>query len=309
MARPGDREGASRLARVKWGWGAPRGNKIRLGRLAFAACSTRAQNSPTRTCVDSSLQPPRSHPAATAQRAEQPHQMAAPAVVAARSLAEAYALREVATALLLRGHADLRCVNIMCEQVGRGCACRLALSLSRMRALRRVDVARNALPTLPASLFELPALEAVSAGGNALREFPAAALQSPTLVALDLSGNAISAVPWEAWAAAATPAAATGGGGALRRVVLTGNPIPPAEVERGRALLPHVDIVTTRTPAGLEELLEGLGAGGPAPSPPVLACRAFSPPPPPPRPVMPQASAPGRQCLSGRDAPGTRLQL
>lgn len=178
--------------------------------------------------------------------------MSAPVSRIARSLSEAFSLRDIATSLLLRGHADVKCVNIMCEQVGRGCACRLALSLSRMRAVQHVDVADNALPTLPASLFELPAIQAIVASNNALSTFPIDAAKSRTLIALDLSGNNIKSVPWEALV--------TDSGESLRRIVLTGNPLPNSEIERGRALLPRLEIICDRVMTNCEALVSGLAS-------------------------------------------------
>jgi hypothetical protein len=154
--------------------------------------------------------------------------MAAPAVIAARTLAEAYALRATATRLLLRASPDVRCVNLMCEHVGGGCACRVALSVGRMPCLTGVDLADNGLPTLPDSLWDLPHLAALAAGGNRLAAFPAAGLtRLPSLAALDVSHNAIASVPWEQLA----------GHPSLRLLVLSGNPLSPGEVARGAALL------------------------------------------------------------------------
>lgn len=181
--------------------------------------------------------------------------MAAPLapLVAARSLAEAFALRASAAALLLRGHADLRCVNLMCEHVGAGCACRLALSAGRMPRLRFVDVSGAALPALPADLFALPALEALAAADNALPALPPALAAAGGLVALDVSGNRIGSVDWGALLAGG-PAPAR-----LRRLVLTDNPLPAAQVAAARRALPGVDVVVGWRPSGLGELLDGLG--------------------------------------------------
>jgi hypothetical protein len=178
-----------------------------------------------------------------------------PALVAARSLAEAFVLRASAAALLLRGHGDLRCVNLMCEHAGGGCACRLALSAGRMPRLRFVDVSGAALPALPADLFALPALEAVAAADNALPALPPAALSAAAagLVALDLSGNRIGSVDWAALLAG-RPAPAR-----LRRLVLTDNPLPAAHVAAARRALPGVEVVVDRRPCSLGELLDGLG--------------------------------------------------
>lgn len=86
--------------------------------------------------------------------------------IVARTLAEAYSLRASATALLLGNSPELRCVNLMCEKVGQGCACRLALSLERMPKLAVLDISSNALPIVPDSLWGLGgSLEALNLAG------------------------------------------------------------------------------------------------------------------------------------------------
>ena len=108
----------------------------------------------------------------------------------ARSLAEAFRLRATATHLLLRASPDLACVNLMCEQVGRGCACRLALALERMPLLEEVDVGGNALPQLPDALLALPRLRVLRAAGNALQALPRSLAACAALEALDVGGSA-----------------------------------------------------------------------------------------------------------------------
>ncbi len=84
----------------------------------------------------------------------------------ARSLAECYSLRASATSVVLRSHPDLTCMNIMCEKLGQGCACRLALSLSRMALVESVDISNNKLPVLPDSVWNLPKLRSLDASGE-----------------------------------------------------------------------------------------------------------------------------------------------
>ena len=99
------------------------------------------------------------------------------AAIVARSLGEVTAERAKVTRLLLRGSPDLMCSNIMCGSFGGGCACRLALALSRAPALEEIDVRDSALPTLPLEALEaLPSLKRVRAEGNALSESARAAL-------------------------------------------------------------------------------------------------------------------------------------
>jgi len=116
----------------------------------------------------------------------------------AASLGEAFTRRTTATQLLLAGHEDVRCVNIMCERVGSGCACRLAQPLSRMPLLQVLDLSANALPTLPDEvLASLPALRELRLADNALTELrlPAdSASMLGSLEVLDLRRNRLALV-------------------------------------------------------------------------------------------------------------------
>lgn len=105
--------------------------------------------------------------------------------IVARSLREATAERASVTRLLLRGSPDLVCSNIMCGSFGGGCACRLALALSRAPALEELDVRDSALPTLPLEALEaLPALKRVRAEGNALSPGARAALAASRIAGI-----------------------------------------------------------------------------------------------------------------------------
>ena len=145
--------------------------------------------------------------------------------VIARSLAEAYALRRTATALLLPASPELRCVNLMCAKVGGGCACRLALSLERMEVLSELDVSANALDALPDAAWASPGLRELRAAGNRLTTLPP--VLSARLRVLDVRDNRIAALPWDALAALP----------ALERLGTSGNPLVASELEAGRALL------------------------------------------------------------------------
>jgi Ran GTPase-activating protein (RanGAP) involved in mRNA processing and transport len=179
------------------------------------------------------------------------------AAVVARSLADAYALRASATALLLRASPDLRCVNLMCAKVGSGCACRLAQSLERLTELEVLDLEDNALDALPASVWQQRRLRELRAAGNVLADFsvpqplslPAPPVTDreaaegreartfaggvasgttvyPELTVLDLRRNRLTSFPW-AEAAAAFPR--------LQRLGLSGNAMDPAQVAAGHA--------------------------------------------------------------------------
>ena len=138
--------------------------------------------------------------------------------VIARSLAEAFSLRATATQLLLPSSPDLACMNMMCEHVGAGCACRLSLALERMPLLAHLDVGDNRLPQLPPALFQLPTLRLLVASSNAITALPAGVGGARALEELDLRHNQLTALPLGALEALP----------ALRRLRLGGNPLPPS---------------------------------------------------------------------------------
>ena len=152
--------------------------------------------------------------------------MAAPPTVA-RSLAAAYAARATVTALLLPASPDLVCATLMCASLGGGCACRLALTLSRLEALEELDVSGNALPALPDAAFEPRALRRVAAARNALAALPRALRGAAALEELDVRDNRLAALPLEDLAALPR----------LRRVRAAGNPLTPAARGAATALL------------------------------------------------------------------------
>ena len=134
----------------------------------------------------------------------------------ARSLAAAAALRGGATSLLLGGSADLACANVLCGSFPGGCACRLALALSRHgAALEELDVSDAALPALPDAVGELRALRVLRAPRNRLAALPAALRGARALEELDVRDNALAALPLDLLRALP----------ALRRVRASGNPL------------------------------------------------------------------------------------
>ena len=120
----------------------------------------------------------------------------------ARSLAEAFALRSSATSLLLRKSNDLICNNLMCEKVTAGCACKLALSLSRLQCLRVLDISHNRLTVLPDSLWSssiAKSLTTLDISHNVLPSLPDNLTTLSNLEELDISHNVLQShtVPWE----------------------------------------------------------------------------------------------------------------
>lgn len=157
------------------------------------------------------------------------------ASIVAHSLDSAYKLRATATSLLLSSSPELRCVNLMCEKVGYGCACRLALTVSRMPALLELDVSHCALDSLPESVWGCGTLTRLIANGNLLTHLPDNAAHMPrSLIELDVRDNVLAAVPWKALAALPS----------LRSLRVSGNAaLLPAAIEEGVALLaPRVRI-------------------------------------------------------------------
>lgn len=84
-----------------------------------------------------------------------------PPTATATSIAEA--LRLAPDSLqrldLSDGSADLRCVNLLCERVGRSCVCRLSLALQRVAgrqggSLTELSLASNGIEELPRGVFE-----------------------------------------------------------------------------------------------------------------------------------------------------------
>ena len=171
------------------------------------------------------------------------------AAVIARSLAEAFSLKNDATSLLLRDSPDLRCINIMCEQVGRGCACRLALSMGRMTQLQVIDISRNSLPKLPDSLWGLERLRVLSLADNALTVLPIEVQLLKNLEVIDLSGNKLETLPWGSFFALDK----------LKRIVISRNPLRSDELERAKHILPStVSIIQDDSMVGEQEGLENL---------------------------------------------------
>jgi Leucine-rich repeat (LRR) protein len=141
---------------------------------------------------------------------------------------------------------------MMCEKLGQACACRLALTLGRMEALREVDISGNAFDVLPDSLLALPLLERLNISGesladslastsplhpppchwcidNSLREIPVAVSKLVSLRVLDARNNVLQSLPVESLAQLQH----------LEEVLVEGNEsIPPVELQ---AVLKHTE--------------------------------------------------------------------
>ena len=93
---------------------------------------------------------------------------------------------------------ELRCVNLMCEQVGLGCSCRLDLVLSRFAAkpiahcLTDLNLSHNALSVLPPSILLLPSLQTLNLASNQFTSLPAALFERKCIRSIDLRDNPLS---------------------------------------------------------------------------------------------------------------------
>jgi Leucine-rich repeat (LRR) protein len=133
--------------------------------------------------------------------------------------------------LVLSASPDLLCRNIMCEKVGGPCICRMALSLSRMAALRSLELADNNLVALPDTVWGYPAapdtagaqvlaLERLVLRNNRFQHLPPSAglgRAADSLQELDLRWNNLaSAAAFESWLPRMR---------GLRKLLIGGNPI------------------------------------------------------------------------------------
>ncbi|KAJ1450809.1 hypothetical protein M885DRAFT_531387 [Pelagophyceae sp. CCMP2097] len=116
-----------------------------------------------------------------------------------RSLREAAAAATSVAGLDLGKSTELMCNNLMCENVGERCACRLALwfHTHAMPNLETLSLARNDLRFLPEAIFDMPKLRMLDVSANRLEALPAAVARLDRLEALHLHSNALSKLPLE----------------------------------------------------------------------------------------------------------------
>ena len=133
------------------------------------------------------------------QRHPKPHPQPQPTTTTATSIADALRLPpdSLRKLDLSGGSADLRCVNLLCERVGRSCVCRLSLALSRVAerqggSLAELSLARNGIEELPGAVWLLGGGGSgggSDGGGSGGNESPAPAPSFRALRRIDLSGN------------------------------------------------------------------------------------------------------------------------
>lgn len=121
--------------------------------------------------------------------------------------------------IALRASEDLVCNNLMCEQIGGACVCKLARFMDGMARVQRMDVAANRLTVLPDSVWERRTLAHLDASDNLLTTLPPAVAQlGGSLRVLRLARNRLSGLPAEL---AQLPA--------LAELDLRGNPLTAAD--------------------------------------------------------------------------------
>ena len=133
------------------------------------------------------------------QRRDAKQQQASPSskpATTATSIADALRLppNSLAKLDLSGGSADLRCVNLLCERVGKSCVCRLSLVLSRVaerhwESLLELSLARNGIEELPAAVFEFFEGRGESGEGESENRSSSTAPSFQALCRIDLSGN------------------------------------------------------------------------------------------------------------------------
>lgn len=84
------------------------------------------------------------------------------------------AVRNAATVetLSLEASPDLLCINLMCEQVGDPCICRLSVVLEKLHHLEGLNLSGNELTSLPESVGQLQRLRYLDLSNNKLQTLP-----------------------------------------------------------------------------------------------------------------------------------------
>ena len=100
--------------------------------------------------------------------------------------------------IALRASPELVCNNLMCEQIGGACVCKLERFMDSMDHVQSIDVGANALTVLPDSLWTRRTLEELDASDNRLTALsPQVAQLGDSLRVLRLAGNDLCGLPNE----------------------------------------------------------------------------------------------------------------
>jgi Leucine-rich repeat (LRR) protein len=104
---------------------------------------------------------------------------------------------------------------------------RIPAEIGSLPNLYHLNLSHNQLTELPAALFSLKKLEEILLQNNQLTNLPAAINQLPHLRELYLGDNQLKSLPDMSTLKN------------LEILILRGNPLPPAEIARAKAMLPN----------------------------------------------------------------------
>lgn len=143
----------------------------------------------------------------------------------------ARSLRQVARAqrphtLILSRSQDLVCKNIMCENVGEPCVCKLSLALERVPDLLHLDLSENQLTCVPESAFVLTQLVHLNISGNRITSLPRQLMKLSNLRELNIANNRIALL--DEFVLSRLPE--------LKEIRVTGNPLTSNTLEILRAI-------------------------------------------------------------------------
>ena len=121
----------------------------------------------------------------------------------------------------MRSSEDLVCNNLMCEQLGGACVCRLARFMESLPRVERMDLSQNNLHVLPDAIWDRRNLRVLDLSHNAISRVPQQVAALEKLEVLRLAGNSISELPDELFEMPA-----------LRELDVRGNPLVATEQQR-----------------------------------------------------------------------------
>ena len=121
----------------------------------------------------------------------------------------------------MRGSEDLVCNNLMCEQLGGACVCRLARFMDSLPLVERIDLSQNNLSVLPDAIWDRHKLRELDLSLNALTRLPPHIAALTELEVLRLAGNGIRELPDELFEMPS-----------LRELDVRDNPLAPHERHR-----------------------------------------------------------------------------
>ena len=121
----------------------------------------------------------------------------------------------------MSGSPDLVCNNLMCEQLGGACVCRLARFMDALPQVERIVLAQNNLTVLPDSVWDRTTLRELDLSSNLLQRLPKQIAMLCELKVLRVADNSISDLPDELFHMAS-----------LEEIDVRGNPLTARDIER-----------------------------------------------------------------------------